>query len=148
MKDEFGYGYNFRVLKDLTPEQRTAVYEAMKDKLGVIIKSGHDFGAVLQYLTLEQCEEVCEAMKGKLGDIIKLCFDFYDLLQHLTPEQCGVVCQNPHVSRVVAHLIKNTETDFLGLQWITSRYIDVRLLSKCCFNGLIINLENTPTGGK
>jgi hypothetical protein len=82
-----------RVLESLTEEQRTAVYEALKEKLPTITKDSAGFRDVLQYLTQEQRTVVYETLKVKLPFIIKDSAGFRDVLQYLTSEQCKIICK-------------------------------------------------------
>ena len=98
MSDKFSdtieYGSQFgAVLRHLAVEQRTVVYEAMKEKLPDIIQSGWglDLGFALKYCTVEQCTEVIDIIKNDLSDVFENGDEFQVALSQLTPEQRTVV---------------------------------------------------------
>ncbi len=80
------------VMKKLTAEQRTSVYEAMKDRLPAKIKNHHEFLAILQWLTPEQITNLCESMRDRLPpwryNLYGLDFRAYsDVMSGLNPLQ-------------------------------------------------------------
>ena len=80
------------LLQPLTKEQRSVVYDAMRDRLPSMINTANDFANVLLCcLTREQHSVVYEAMRDRFPDIIKTALDFSNVLQPLTREQRVVV---------------------------------------------------------
>ncbi|EKD71252.1 MAG: hypothetical protein ACD_46C00228G0001, partial [uncultured bacterium] len=85
--------YTFRyALQNLAPDQRTIVYEAVKDQLPNMIQSDQHFIEVLKHLTPDQCASICEAVKDRLPiNIIRSMSDLRYVLEDLTPDQCTIV---------------------------------------------------------
>ena len=104
------------VLAPLSPEQRTAVYDAMKGELLKLIKSSSElktaeaFRTVLEYLGLDQRTAVYDAMKGGLPNLIQNYFAFRAVLEYLSPEQCASVCDamKGNLSKVIKNATEFT----------------------------------------
>ncbi len=75
----------------LSPEQRTLVFEALKERLPGMIQSAGDFLNALVYLSPEQRTLVFEALKERLPGMIQSVGDFIDALVYLSPEQRTLV---------------------------------------------------------
>ncbi len=81
-------------LTDLSPEQRTAVYESIKEQLPSMINLAGDLYNVLECLSREQRTEVYASIKEQLTRIITLPSDYSTaardlsiVLEYLSPEQ-------------------------------------------------------------
>ncbi|MBI5448201.1 MAG: hypothetical protein HY939_05685 [Gammaproteobacteria bacterium] len=129
------------ILLDLSPEQRTVVYEACKEHLPSLIKTAEDFAHIIHHLSLEQGRAVCEASKGHLPSIIKIVRHFSTILQYLSPEQRRVVCEacKEHLPSII-----KTAEDFANiLQWLSPE--QCRVIYEACKNRLP-QLIQTETG--
>jgi hypothetical protein len=82
------------VLSDIKPEQRTAIVEAIKQKLPSIIKKTYDFESALQNLEPEQRTVVYEAMKEELPSFITNARSLRRVLQHLDLAQRTAVFES------------------------------------------------------
>jgi len=81
-------GSDFRdVMYVLTPEQRTIVFDAMKDRWSDFIKTSEDFYNVMRYSSPEQRAIIFDIMKDKWPDIIKSGEDLVMAVLLLTLEQ-------------------------------------------------------------
>ena len=67
------------------------ILKSLKDNLKDIIKSGKDFGLVLQYLNETQRDAVYTALKDNLKDIIESGYNFGCILQYLNETQRDAV---------------------------------------------------------
>lgn len=80
-----------KVLKNLSPEQKTIVFNATQDSLPGLIKSPLDFQQVLELLTAVQRTIVFNATQDSLSGFIHSGSDFCDVLQHLSAEERAII---------------------------------------------------------
>jgi hypothetical protein len=86
-----GVGDYSQAMGHLSPDQRTELWEAIKDRLPELIKSGGDFGQAMRYLSPEQCTVLLEVMKARLPELINYSgYGFGQAMRYLSPEQCSV----------------------------------------------------------
>jgi hypothetical protein len=83
-----------KVLQVLKPEQRTAVYESLKDQLSDRVKVVKDLSNIMYYLTPDQRIAVYDVLKANLPKMVKSAYDFKLLLRSLTPDQYTEVCES------------------------------------------------------
>lgn len=72
---------------NLSPEQRTALYNAFKHQWSGVIKTAFHFRNLLEVLSEEQRTEVYEQFKGQFSALIQSSKDFSQVLKFLSPEQ-------------------------------------------------------------
>tara|TARA_R110002126_G_scaffold177321_2_gene326239 strand:- start:9768 stop:12893 length:3126 start_codon:yes stop_codon:yes gene_type:complete len=79
------------LLKNLSSDQRTIIFDMMKSQLPNMIKTAPDFGSTLQYLSEDQRTIVFDMMESQLPNIIKTGHDFSSTLQYLSEDQRTIV---------------------------------------------------------
>ena len=81
------------LLCPLSIEQRTIIYDVLKDKLASLIDSDSAIGNILQYLSPEQCTAFCISINDKLSNFIESNFSLARTLTTLTPDRLTIVCE-------------------------------------------------------
>lgn len=111
-------GDDFRtVFRNITPQQRTMIYEAIKEHIPDILSSYGDINIVFQYLSLEQCEEVIKSIKDKLPLLFRGVNSFYHGFTGLDADKCRLL-----IEAMKAHLpeiIQDTRNFKIALQYLT-----------------------------
>jgi hypothetical protein len=76
------------ILRFMSKNERTTVYEYMADQLPTLIHSSvNEFIDIVRYLSNEQCRSMYNKMKETIPTFINSHNEFHDIMEYLPPEQ-------------------------------------------------------------
>jgi|GEM_PF-4113566 len=111
-------GNDFRtVFRNITPQQRTRIYEAIKEDMPDILSSYSDINMAFQYLSLEQCEEVIKSIKDKLPHLFRGVKSFYNGFYGLDEDKCRLLIEAMKAD--LPEIIQDTHDFEIALRFLT-----------------------------